>query len=146
MGFHLPKGFVCRSEPADVAAGTEEDKPEDGQTKIDPVASSDPPRQARNYIHYQRDAVNCKEGRGKNVRLCSFISSHKEETNTRYYNRKGPRCSGKLKPNNAATPSKSQVPAWPQGPAAQTHPSPEGPLQQRDEEPLLGPAKGWRAA
>lgn len=73
VGFHLPKGFVCRSEPADVAAGTEEDKPEDGQTKIDPVASSDPPRQARNYIHYQRDAVNCKEGRGKNVRLCSFI-------------------------------------------------------------------------
>lgn len=49
---HLPKGFVRWAEPADVAAGTEENKPEDGQAKIDPRASSDPPGQARNYIHY----------------------------------------------------------------------------------------------
>ena len=52
VGSHLPKGFVRRSEPADVAAGTEENKPEDGQAKIDPRASSDPPGQARNYVHY----------------------------------------------------------------------------------------------
>lgn len=50
-GSPLPEGFVRGSEPADVAAGTEEDQPEDGQTKIGPVASSDPPRQARDYVH-----------------------------------------------------------------------------------------------
>lgn len=79
------------------------------------------------------------------MRLCSFISSRKKETNTRYYNRKGPCCSGKLKPNNAASPSESQVPAWPQEPAAQTHLSPETVLWQRHEETLLGLARGWRA-
>lgn len=52
-----PKGFVHRSEPADVAAGAEEDQPEDGQAKVDTIATSNPPRQAGNDVHDQRDAV-----------------------------------------------------------------------------------------
>lgn len=52
VGFHSPKGLVGGAEPADVAAGTEEQKPEDGQAKIDPVAASDPPRQAGDDIHH----------------------------------------------------------------------------------------------
>lgn len=45
-GPSLPEGLVGRPEPAHIAAGSEENKPEDGQAKIGTRSARNPPGQA----------------------------------------------------------------------------------------------------
>lgn len=75
LGRYSPKGFVGRSEPADVPTGAEEDQPQDGQAKVDPTASPNPPGQAGDEVHSQCDAVNWGEGRGENMGWGTFRTS-----------------------------------------------------------------------
>lgn len=138
LGSHVPKGFVHRSEPADVAAGAEEDQPEDGQAKVDTIATSNPPRQAGNDVHDQRDAVNCKESAGKSMNWCHFTSQ---------LNQTPGMITGRVCAmwETCTHPKGEQLSAVSSGAAAQGQP-PAGDALSWGMRIPSGAAKGWRTA
>lgn len=138
LGSHVPKGFVHRSEPADIAAGAEEDQPEDGQAKVDTIATSNPPRQAGNDVHDQRDAVNCKESAGKSMNWCHFTSQLNQTPGT---------ITGRVCAmwETCTHPKGEQLSAVSSGAAAQGQP-PAGDALSWGMRIPSGAAKGWRTA
>ena len=59
---HSPEGLVCGPEPAHVAAGGEQQQPDQGQAEVGSRAAGDPPGQAGDEVDAQGGAVDWGEG------------------------------------------------------------------------------------
>lgn len=77
--FDSPEGFVERPEPAGVTAGTEENEPEERETKIAGTSTSGPPSNTGNDIHAECGGVHCsgdmEEGRKQRGEIMNSYNS-----------------------------------------------------------------------